>query len=71
MYTLALMMCLLSRSDSRLKVILIDDLLDHLDDGNAAKLFDALYKIKDIQIILAGVKECTSSHKDVIVIEVK
>lgn len=71
LYTLALMMCLLSRSDSRLKVILIDDLLDHLDDGNAAKLFDALYKIKDIQIILAGVKECTSSHKDDIVIEVK
>lgn len=71
MYTLALMMCIISTSKSPLKVIMIDDSLDHLDDTNACKLFDALYKVKDIQIILAGVKECTSNCKDSIVIGVK
>ena len=71
MYTLALMMCIISKSNSPLKVIMIDDLLDHLDDSNAAKLFDALYKIKDTQIILAGVKECNSKCKEDVLIEVK
>lgn len=71
MYTLAFMMCIVSISKSPLKVIMIDDLLDHLDDANASKLFDALYKIKDIQVILAGVKECKSKCKDAVIIEVK
>lgn len=70
LYTLAIMMCIISRSKSPLKVIMIDDLLDHLDDANANRLFDALYKVKGIQFILAGVKECTSDCKDDIVIEV-
>lgn len=71
MYTLALMMCIVASAKSPLKVILIDDLLDHLDDTNATKLFESLYKIKDIQIILAGVKECKSKCKDAVIIEVK
>lgn len=71
LYTLSLMMCLVATSKCPLKVILIDDLLDHLDNKNVAKLFEALYKIKDIQIILAGVKECTATWKDEVVIEVK
>lgn len=71
MYTLALMMCLISESKSPLKVIMIDDLLDHLDDSNATKVFDALYKVKGIQVILAGVKECNCANKDDIVIEIK
>lgn len=70
MYTLALMMCLVNAAKSPLKLIMIDDLLDHLDDANANKLFDALYKIKDIQFILAGVKECTSKCSNDIVVEV-
>lgn len=71
LYTLSLMMCIVAAAKSPLKVIMIDDLLDHLDNKNIAKLFEALYKIKDIQIILAGVKECTASCKDEVVIEVK
>ena len=56
MYTLALMMSLVKVSKSPLKLILIDDLLDHLDDININKLFDALSGIEDIQMIFAGVK---------------
>ena len=69
-YALALMCCLISYSPSPLKVLMVDDLLDHLDEENAERLFNALYNIKDIQIILAGVKPCCNSFKDEIVVNV-
>lgn len=71
LYTMALLMCLTAESSSALKLILIDDLLDHLDDKNAKHMFEALGKVKDIQLILAGVKPCTGKNADKIVIEVK
>ena len=71
LYTIALMMCLTSTSKSMLKLILVDDLLDHLDDGNAKSLFESLYKVKDIQFILAGVQKCNIEHASDILIEVK
>ena len=58
LFTLALMMCILDKSDSHFRTILIDDLLDHLDDVNAESLFTSIKQISDIQFILAGVKEC-------------
>lgn len=61
LFTLALMMCILHRSNSSIRTILIDDILDHLDETNSVYLFDALKKIEDIQFILAGVKECKDS----------
>lgn len=70
LFTLALMMCIVSRSETDLKLILVDDLFDHLDDKNIDKLFDALEKVKDIQFVLAGVKECNSKNKDNIVINI-
>lgn len=56
MYTLALMMSLTQMSKSALKLVIVDDLLDHLDDANILKLFESLEKVKDIQMIFAGVK---------------
>lgn len=58
LYTLAMMMCLIERSDSSLKLILIDDMLDHLDETTAARFFDTLNTKDNIQFIFAGVKEC-------------
>lgn len=58
LYTLAMMICLIEDSNSSLKMILVDDLLDHLDDDNGSQIFEALASIKDIQFILAGVKPC-------------
>lgn len=58
LFTLALMMCILDRSESQLRVILIDDLLDHLDGSNADSMFKSLQSVDSIQFILAGVKEC-------------
>lgn len=59
LFTLALILCILDKSQSQIKTILIDDILDHLDTDNASYLFDALKNIEDVQFILAGVKECS------------
>lgn len=61
LFTIALVMCLLNRSDSKLKLILADDILDHLDDENATRVFSGLTS-EGIQFIMAGVKECTNSE---------
>ena len=58
LFTLAMMICILDRSKASLRTILIDDLVDHLDDNNAANVYEALDKIEDVQFILAGVKPC-------------
>lgn len=70
LFTFAFMICILMRTESKLKLILVDDLLDHLDNANAAKLFDALDKLPNIQVIIAGVKECTAACKDKILVDV-
>lgn len=58
LFTLALMTCILDRSESEIRTILVDDLLDHLDGANANSLFKSLQNVDNIQFILAGVKEC-------------
>lgn len=70
LYTLALMMFIVKRSACPLKLIMIDDLLDHLDDENASQLFETLVNVDDIQLILAGVKKYNSDNFDASIIEV-
>ena len=57
MYTLSLMLSLVSKSKSQIKLVMVDDLFDHLDSVNTKKLFTQLKSVKDIQMIFAGVKE--------------
>ena len=59
LFTLALIMCILDKSNSSIRTILVDDILDHLDADNASHLFESLKNVTDIQFILAGVKECS------------
>lgn len=61
-YTLALLISLVRSSDSNLPIILIDDLLDHLDDVYIDSIFNGLSNVSDIQTILAGVKHCNVSN---------
>ena len=69
LYALALMMTLIKNSSPALPIILIDDMLDHLDTDRATSLFESLYKIanhpigQEFQIILAGVQTCNHSAK--------
>lgn len=56
MFTLAMMITLISQSTDDLRVIMIDDMFDNLDDSNANKIIKAISKVKGIQFIVAGVK---------------
>ena len=62
MYSLALMLSLVQLSDCKLKLVLVDDLLDHLDDENIEIMFTTLESVKDIQMIFAGVKKLDKSY---------
>lgn len=55
LYVLALLISITQMSPSGLKLILIDDLFDHLDTANIEKVFESLLNMSDIQMIFAGV----------------
>lgn len=55
-YTLALILSLIESSNGDMKVILIDDLFDHLDSNNFSYMFDNLVKIENVQFVFAGVE---------------
>lgn len=63
MYTLALLTCLTDTSNVKLKLIMIDDLFDHLDDENIENVFKGIQSISGIQYIFAGVKSCKAANK--------
>ena len=65
LYTLALMMCLIAQSESSLRVLLVDDLLDHLDPDNIQATFESLQNVKDIQMIFAGVQLISDPHQSI------
>lgn len=58
MYTLALLSSLVTKSASQINLVIVDDLLDHLDSDRITNLFNALTAVTDVQYILAGVTSC-------------
>lgn len=60
LYTLALMIAINVNCTDYISVIMVDDLLDHLDDDNIDKLFDSLVEVPNTQFIFAGVKDTKS-----------
>ena len=67
LYSLALMICIINNGKSPLKVMLCDDMFDHLDNQAIENTFDALKtynKVSDnpIQFIFAGVKNCKNAE---------
>lgn len=60
MYTLALLMALAFENNTELPVLIIDDMLDHLDSAKITTFFSELEKISDTdkQFIIAGVQKC-------------
>lgn len=66
LYTLALMICITNADKSPLKLLLCDDMFDHLDSTTIENTFDVLKAYnkvceRDIQFIFAGVKECKNA----------
>ena len=68
LYTLALMICIIDNSKSPLKVVLLDDALDNLDDVAIENTFTSLKNVTNIQFILAGVKH--SDNASEVIVEV-
>ena len=66
LYALNLMLCIVDNSKSPLRVLMLDDALDNLDDIAIENTFRSLKNIVGIQFILAGVKHCDNAS-DVIV----
>lgn len=71
LFTFAMMMCIVNISESPLKLIMIDDMLDHLDTDRVKELFNSLNAVEDIQIILAGVQPYNLNNADTVVQEIK
>lgn len=57
LFVLSMFVGLMNYNNSPLKLILIDDFLDHLDEENFRTVFRILDSQKDIQYIFAGVNE--------------
>ena len=62
LYALALMICIIDNCKSPLKVLLCDDMFDHLDSNTIENTFITLKHIKGIQFIFAGVKPCENAE---------
>ena len=56
----SVMLYVASATTGKLKLVMVDDMLDHLDSENVYTLFDRLSEISGVQIITAGVKEVTN-----------
>lgn len=70
LYTLAMLLCIVEVSNSPLKLVMIDDLLDHLDAERIKDCFKTLYANRGVQILLAGVQPCTYENAEEFVIQV-
>lgn len=65
-FAIALMSAICKISDSGIKVVLIDDMLDHIDDDNLQKVSDSLVSMSEIQYIFAGIKPVENKNFNVI-----
>ena len=70
LFVFALFASLMKSSGARLPMILVDDLLDHLDDKHINSLFNYLDHNKSLQVIIAGVKPCLHENAAQFVVEV-
>ena len=70
LYTLSLLLSLIETANTHLPLILIDDLLDHLDTNRIQACFETLYDINTVQVLLAGVQECGHANAADFVVEV-
>lgn len=61
----AMMVYIVKKSSASLKLVMIDDMLDHLDDANISSLFEK-FSDSEVQIINAGVKPLNDPNVNII-----
>lgn len=69
-YAFALLCAVVSMDTSNLKVLIMDDMLDHLDSIYISKLFEYMGNVQNsVQMIIAGVLPCNNKNINLIEIE--
>lgn len=69
-FTVGLLIAVIKQSSSKLKILVIDDLFDHLDTNNMDQSLRLLQNITDVQMIFAGVQELQYDYENVSTINV-
>lgn len=69
LYALGMLISLIQINGPELPLVLVDDLLDHLDTFYAQHMFDTVYHTEGIQFIFAGTEICLHDHSDEFVIK--
>lgn len=66
MFALAMMVSIVSMSSSELKLVMIDDMLDHLDSEKLKAVIQGIHSVENIQFIFAGVMDVSSEDINII-----
>lgn len=66
-FNIALMISILDRLNTPIKLILADDIFDHLDEENIDKLFSYVYNNNKVQFIFAGVNAISKAYRESVI----
>ena len=69
LFALSLLLAIVENSNAPAKLLLVDDILDHLDPERIKDCFSTLYN-STIQTVIAGVQKCEHEHADEFVINI-
>lgn len=69
LFALSLLLAIVENSNAPAKLLLVDDILDHLDPERIKDCFMTLYN-STIQTVIAGVQKCEHEHADEFVINI-
>lgn len=64
LFAVSLLLAIIDDSSSPLKVLMIDDMLSHLDLNNVTQLFKSLYNVEGVQLLLAGYNPAPLDNAD-------
>lgn len=69
MFTLALFVSIVQTSSSPLKLVIVDDLLDHLDHKHIDTVIECMNTVKGAQLLFAGVNDVKLDSSNIINVE--
>ena len=69
LFALSLLLAIVENSNAPAKLLLVDDILDHLDPERIKDCFTTLYN-STTQTVIAGVQKCEHEHADEFVINI-
>lgn len=69
LFALSLLLAIVENSNASAKLLLVDDILDHLDPERIKDCFTTLYN-STTQTVIAGVQKCEHEHADEFVINI-